>query len=119
MKRYRSKFEKHVHGQIPDAAYEAERITFTQPAKQRVYIPDFIITQADGHVVYVESKGRFMAQDRAKLIMVRDCNPGIDIRLLFYRAKEPISKGSKTTVAMWADKNGFMWAERVIPESWK
>lgn len=117
--RYRSKFEAAVHAQIPNAQYEPTKIKFTQPAITRTYTPDFVLVTDAGKTVYIESKGRFMAADRAKLLMVRNSNPDLDIRILFYRAKEPIAKGSKTTVAMWADKNGFKWAEKHVPEEWK
>ena len=33
-------------------------------------------------------------------------------------AKTKIRKGSKTTYGDFCDKNGIIWAEKNIPESW-
>lgn len=37
---------------------------------------------------------------------------------MFSRARTPIYKGSKTTYADWCEKNGFQWAEKLIPREW-
>jgi hypothetical protein len=53
------------------------------------------------------------------MIAVRDQNPDKDIRFLFANAENPIKKGSKTTYGMWAEKNGFKYADGVeIPKEW-
>lgn len=50
--------------------------------------------------------------------IIRETYPDLDIRFVFSNAKARISKGSKTTYAMWADKYGYPWAHREIPEEW-
>lgn len=119
MIRYRSQFEAKIHAQTPQAQYEPVKLKYTQPQIERTYTPDFVLTRADGHVIYIETKGILDNDGRKKLIMVKASHPLLDIRLVFYRAKDPIRKGSKTTLGMWASKHGFPWAEGKIPEEWK
>lgn len=87
---------------------------FTQPAKQRSYKPDFVLPNG----VVIETKGLFQTDDRQKHILVKGQHPDLDIRFVFSNAKARITKVSGTTYAMWAEKNGFIWAHRVIPPEW-
>lgn len=101
--------------------YEAVKIGFTQPPKERKYTPDFRLRHAyeRGHPgIYVETKGKFDADDRAKHLYVKACNPDLDIRFVFQNANSRITKSSPTTYAVWATKNGFQWAHKTIPEAW-
>tara|TARA_R100000315_G_C5233402_1_gene144461 strand:+ start:788 stop:1015 length:228 start_codon:yes stop_codon:yes gene_type:complete len=68
--------------------------------------------------VIVECKGRFLTADRQKMILVKQQNPLADIRFVFSNAQTRISKLSKTTYAMWCDRNEFMWADKFIPDDW-
>ena len=68
--------------------------------------------------IIIESKGRFLAKDRKKHLLIKDQHPNLEIRFVFSRSKAPIYKGSKTTNAMWAKKYGFKHTEGDIPESW-
>lgn len=92
--------------------YEQDHFDYTIAA---TYTPDF---RLDGCDWYLETKGIFDAPDRRKLLAVRRDNPGIDIRLVFQRAKNTISKTSKTTYGQWCDKHGFKWAEKFVPKEW-
>lgn len=94
--------------------YESRRIPFVEPAKDRNYTPDFFLKNG----IIVETKGRFLSSDRKKHLLVQEQHPDLEIRFVFSRAKTPIYKGSKTTNAKWADKHGFKWAEKLIPEDW-
>ena len=102
--------------------FEQEKLRYTQPAKERTYTPDFVITTRSGKAIYIESKGRFVTSDRQKHLMVRDSNPDLDIRFVFSNPNNRISKQSKTTYAAWCEKNGFMYAKfdpnEVIPQDW-
>jgi hypothetical protein len=111
---FRSRFEATVSRTIPDAAYEPIRIPFVQPAKSRTYTPDFRMRNG----ILIETKGILSLDDRNKAIWVRDQNPHLDIRFVFMNSSLPISKGSKTTYAMWAELNGFLWCQKIIPEDW-
>lgn len=51
------------------------------------------------------------------MLLVRDQTKA-DIRLVFSRPNNRLSKSSKTTYAQWAVKHGFPWAEGTVPASW-
>ena len=94
--------------------YETLKLKYEVPARRSVYTPDFILHNG----IIVESKGRFTAADRKKMLLVKEHNPDLDIRLLFSNANNKIAKNSKTTYTDWCQKNGFKYADKVIPDSW-
>lgn len=94
--------------------YETLKVKYEKPASQHTYTPDFIL--ANG--VIVETKGLFTVEDRQKHVLVKAQNPDLDIRFVFSRSASPIRKGSKTTYADWCRKNGFLYADKVIPQEW-
>ena len=99
--------------------FETEKITYLKPAKPSKYNPDFIVTKKDGTKMYIESKGRFLTADRQKHLLIKDQHPDLDIRFVFQRANQTISKTSKTTYAKWATDKGFLWADGGrIPKEW-
>ena len=103
---YKSKFEKTIGDYLGTRAeYEPDRISFIQPAKSRYYIPDFKI----GDATYIECKGKWTAEDRAKHVWVKQQNPDIRIILLFQNSKVRLNKRSQTTYGEWATKNGLEW----------
>ena len=92
--------------------YETLRLSYTITAN---YTPDFILPNG----VILEAKGYFKPVDRRKMLAVKKANPELDIRLVFQAPYNTLSKESKTTYAMWADKNEFMWCSSSdIPLSW-
>ena len=99
--------------------YEVKKIKFIQPEKHRTYLPDFLIETANGKRFFVETKGRFMVQDRQKHLWIKEQSPDLDIRFLFGR-DDRISKGSKTRYSTWCIKHGFKFAisKNEIPEEW-
>lgn len=97
-----------------DYQYEPYAIPYTQPAKKRKYTPDFILPNG----IIIETKGRFLPDDRAKQLMIRESNPDLDIRFVFSNSKAKIRKGSKTSYGDWCDKHGFLYADKLIPEDW-
>lgn len=116
---YRSGLERRVAAQLAAAGvpyeYEKHKLAYTVPARDAKYTPDFIL---NGKLI-IESKGLFVAQDRQKMVLVKEAHPELDIRLVFQRAASPLYKGSKTTYAAWADAHGFLWADHGrIPETW-
>lgn len=82
--------------------------------RYRTYTPDFILDNG----IIVETKGIFDNEDRRKHLAVREQHPELDIRLVFSNANAKLYKGSKTTYAMWCDKNEFLYSHRVIPPDW-
>lgn len=94
--------------------YEELKVPFTKPPKPCKYTPDFTLENG----IIVESKGRFLTEDRQKQLMVKHQHPDLDIRFVFSNSKARISKRSHTTYADWAIKNGFQYADKTIPEAW-
>jgi len=37
---------------------------------------------------------------------------------VFTNSNTKINKGSKTTYGMWCSKNGFLYADKLIPKEW-
>lgn len=116
---YRSGLEQKVAKQIKEKGirvkYEdpSSKIEFVQPACTRTYTPDFILPNG----IVVETKGRFTLEDRKKHLWIQE-QTDYDIRFVFSNSKAKIRKGSKTSYAMWCDKHGFVYADKLIPEEW-
>jgi hypothetical protein len=115
---FRSGLEERVAEQLDqlgiEYTYEKVKLKYIKPASQHVYTPDFVL--ANG--IIVETKGRFLAPDRQKHILVKRHNPDLDIRFVFSNSNARISKASKTTYAMWCRKYGYKFADKTIPEEW-
>jgi hypothetical protein len=126
---FKSKLEKRVADQLQRAGikydYETIVVPYKVPARDAKYTPDFPCP-AD---IIIEAKGRFGhrgkggAQERQKLILVKEQHPHLDIRIVFQNAKLPIyGKGknaSKTNYAKWATDHGFQFADKgVVPAAW-
>ena len=118
---YRSGLEDKIAKQIKDAGYdviyEQEKITYTQPARQAKYTPDFKLPKKGGFF-YVETKGRWLTADRHKHLLIKDQFPEIDIRFVFSNQNSKLYKGSKTTYAMYCERHGFIYANKTIPIDW-
>jgi len=98
---------------VPDV-YESLTIYYTRPAKASRYTPDFPLPNG----VIIETKGRFVTQDRQKHLAIRAEHPDLDIRFVFSNPNAKIGKKSATTYADWCDRYGFKWASRYIPAEW-
>ena len=111
----RSSFEDKVVAELRNSKvefeYESMKVSYTQI---HTYTPHLI----NPNGLKVELKGYFDATDRGKHKRIKLSNPSLDIRIVFQKADKKISKTSKTTYDMWAEKNGFMWAEGSIPKEW-
>jgi hypothetical protein len=125
---YRSGLEEKVAAQLDHAGvdydYEGQWVHYDVPARRAKYLPDFPIKATN---ILIEAKGRFGgryrgskgAEERQKLILLKEQHPELEIRIVFERASTPIYKGSKTTYAKWADDHGFMWADKgTVPGAW-
>lgn len=117
----RNPFEDRIEAQLVAAdlpfAYEGEKVEYDVPARPAKYLPDWRIT---GTQIIIEGKGWFRsAKERQKLVLVKKCNPQLDIRIVFSDANKKIYKGSKTTYAKWADDHGFKWSTKgLVPPEW-
>lgn len=94
--------------------YESVSIAYTPPLKTRKYTPDFPLPNG----ILVETKGRFLTEDRQKSKHIKEEHPDLDLRFVFANSRAKISKGSKTTYAMWCKQYGFPFAEQSIPQEW-
>ena len=114
---YRSGLEdvisKDLKNRGVDFGYETVKINW-KLVENKTYTPDFILPNG----IIIESKGRFVPDDRKKHLKVREQNPKLDIRFVFSNSRNKIRKGSKTTYAMWCEKNNFLYADKRIPDEW-
>jgi hypothetical protein len=94
--------------------YEETVIPYVKPEKPAKYTPDFKLQNG----IIIESKGRFLTEDRQKHLLIQKQWPLLDIRFVFSSSKAKISKRSKTTYADWCEKHGFLYADKVIPDAW-
>ena len=92
-------------------SYESMKLNYTRECK---YTPDFVLDNG----IILEVKGYWIASDRTKHLRVREANPDLDIRFVFQRASNTLTKKSKTTYGDWCDKHGFLWCEKKLPHEW-
>lgn len=115
---FRSGLEETLAAQLEAAgvsfSFEEMKVCFMQPAKKRTYTPDFVLPNG----IVIETKGRFLTEDRQKHLWVKQQHPHLDIRFVFSNSKTRISKRSPTTYADWCRKNGFQFADKAAPEAW-
>lgn len=98
--------------------YEKNFISFTVPSRTAKYTPDFYITSRSGKLIICESKGRFVTNDRQRHLLVKAQHPELDIRFVFSNSRQTISKTSRTTYAMWCEKHGYLYADKLVPKEW-
>lgn len=115
---YRSGLEEKVQSELTKAGVEAEyecfRIPYVVPKTDHYYTPDFLLPNG----IVIETKGRFTIEDRKKHLLLKEQYPEIDLRFVFTNSKGKIRKGSQTTYAMWCERNGFEYADKLVPKKW-
>lgn len=80
---------------------------------EKKYQPDFWLP---AHNLFVETKGFFSQADRTKMVAVKRANPELHLLLVFQNARNRLSSRSAMTYAAWAEKHGFEWSEKRIPQ---
>ncbi len=109
-KGFRSKFEENIANWLESNnllyEYEPCRISYTVPAVERKYTPDWRVNG-----ILLESKGLFKYDDMRKMILLKEQHPEKPIKIIFMNSKTKIRKGSQTTYGDWADKHGFIWTD--------
>lgn len=120
LKATRSMFEARVLSHLIEKGvpyeYEQTVLKYVEPAHNRKYTPDIKLPNG----IFVEVKGKLDADDRKKMLLVREQHPDLDIRFLFMRDNK-LTKASNTTYSAWSEKNGFKYAisaDGLIPEEW-
>lgn len=104
----------HLTAHSVPVLFETFKIPYVVPVTRRTYTPDFLLPNG----IIIETKGIFDSTDRAKHLIIRATWPELDIRFVFTRAAAKIAPTSKTTLADWADKYGYRYAEKLIPLEW-
>lgn len=118
--KFRSKYEKRVWENLTNAQQRKVQYEPSDPVVRyhlpKHYIPDFVLPNG----VMVECKGYFTSADRTKMLRVRKENPELDIRFLFQRANNRLTKSpNSSTYWQWAEQHGFEWDEgERIPAKW-
>ncbi|AYJ85512.1 endodeoxyribonuclease [Sphingomonas paeninsulae] len=115
---YRSGLEKRMADDLKSRGvtfeYETLKVSYEVPSRQAKYTPDFILPNG----IIIEGKGLFATEDRQKHLLVKAQHPELDIRFVFSRSTSPLYKGSPTTYAAWCTKQGFQFADKLIPSAW-
>ena len=115
---FKSGLEETISQQIESQGikveYETEKVPYIIPASNHTYSPDFKLPNG----IRVETKGRFVAADRKKHLLVKEQNPNMDIRFVFSNSKNKITKKSKTPYGDWCEKNGYKYSDKIIPNEW-
>jgi hypothetical protein len=115
---FRSGLEVAIARQLERAGvpvfYEAAKVRYVWPQQNCTYRPDYILPNG----ILIESKGRFLTEDRQKSKHIKDQHPDIDLRFVFNNPKATLTKVSKTTYAKWCDSYGFQYAAKLIPQEW-
>ena len=94
--------------------YEETKIKW-EDYRIRKYTPDFILHNG----IVIETKGRFTREDRRKhLAIKRQYGKEYDIRFVFSNSRSKLDKGAKSTYGEWCTKNGFLYADKEIPQEW-
>ena len=113
---YRSKLEEKVADLLSSLGvsydYESTKVPYVI---RHNYTPDFLLSNG----VFLETKGYWDAEDRRKILAVKEANPELDIRMVFQTPYNRISKKSKTTYAQWCDRHDIKWTTFTeIPIDW-
>jgi hypothetical protein len=130
--KYRSKLEADIakHLDTSGVKYDFEptwgKLSYTVPAKDCKYLPDFYVRTKSGKLIIVEGKGIWVYEDRFKHYLIRKAKPDLDIRFVFSNSKSKIRKGSSTTYADICEGRGrglfrgmtWQYADRKVPLEW-
>lgn len=115
---FRSGLEEAIIQALQDSGiepnYEAKKFEYIVPESKHIYTPDFPVSP---HII-IETKGRWVVEDRQKMLLIMEQYPDVEFRMLFYNASQKIKKGSKTSYANWCDKHKIKWANKRIPLEW-
>lgn len=120
---FKSEFEANVADKLTDLGvkweYEPEKFKWHKPC---YYTPDFKVTLDDGTTFYLESKGYFPPEDQAKMAGVHAEYPDMDLRFVFQNPNSKIyplpKKKEPTLYSQWAEKRGFKWCGKEVPDEW-
>lgn len=121
----RSKFEKQIAKELHEKGiayeYEIMQLEYQEPIRKNLascgdcgstnllrtgwYTPDFILPSG----LIIETKGRFTAADRRKMLAVKFAHPELRIVMLFMRDNK-IHRNSNTYYSDWCMANDYEYA---------
>ncbi len=73
------------------------------------YHPDWQV----GTNAYIETKGLWLGDDRAKMRYIQKQHPHITVLMAFQDPAKKLSKASKTTYSAWCDKYDIPWCHHL------
>lgn len=114
---FRSGLEEIIAAQLKASGIDPKFETLKLPyrvEKNHTYTPDFPV----GKRIIIETKGRFQTADRMKMLEIKKQHPEYEFRFVFSNSRARISKVSATTYGKWCEKNGFKYADKVVPQEW-
>lgn len=129
----RSKFEVRISKELEDAGikyeYEAYSYEYDEALRKNLarclecgsknlvrtgwYTPDFFLSNG----VIIETKGRFTAADRRKMLAIQEAHPDLDIKMLFMRDNK-IHKNSATHYSDWCMQHNYDFAIGHCKQEW-
>ena len=129
----RSKFEVRISKELEDAGikykYEAYSYQYDEALRKNLarcldcssknlvrtgwYTPDFFLESG----VIIETKGRFTAADRRKMLAIQEAHPDLDIKMLFMRDNK-IHKNSATHYSDWCMQHNYDFAIGHCKQEW-
>lgn len=129
----RSKFERRIAKELDDAGvkYEYEKWSYqydealrknmarcgdcggTNLIRTGWYTPDFFLESG----FIVETKGRFTAADRRKMLAVKESHPELQLVILFMRDNK-IHKNSTTKYSDWCEANNYEYCIGKLDPRW-
>jgi hypothetical protein len=130
---HRSKLEDRIAKELDDRGikftYEQWSYQYEEPLRKNMascgrcgskdlvrsgwYTPDFFL----GNGCIIETKGRFTASDRRKMLAIKEGHPDLDIKMLFQRDNK-IHKNSNTYYSDWCKANGYDYSIGKLKEDW-
>jgi hypothetical protein len=99
---------------VADFTYEQHTLRYLVPSRIARYTPDFVLPNG----IVVETKGRWLPEDRQKIELVMKQFPELELRIVFNNPRAKIQPSSKTTYAMVCEKLGIPFAAKDIPQAW-
>jgi hypothetical protein len=129
----RSKFEARIAKELDDAGikyqYETYSYEYEEPLRKNLarcgdcdgtnlfrtgwYTPDFFLENG----VIIETKGRFTAADRRKMLAVKADHPELQLVICFMRDNK-IHKRSETKYSDWCEQHGYDYSIGELKKEW-
>lgn len=115
---YRSGLEQRIQEQLDAAGckaqYEPFKIPYVIPVSNHNYTPDFVLENG----IVIETKGRWVLEDRKKIALLKEQYPNLDLRMVFSNSNSRIRKGAKSRYKDVCEKLEIPYADKEIPDDW-